>query len=120
MSISTRSCCSTSYGSGMASKASPHARRTGGVPANTRADVRKDSQTVKKAWENELKGRIQAYPGTVDDFITNLVPCTTPFTFDPAAKWVFWAYKPEVGKEVSSYPHLVRRSARRTRSCLCR
>ncbi|KAH9855743.1 hypothetical protein C2E23DRAFT_893185 [Lenzites betulinus] len=85
MSISTRSCCSTSYGS----------------------DVRKDSQTVKKAWENELKGRIQAYPGTVDDFITNLVPCTTPFTFDPAAKWVFWAYKPEVGKEVSSYPHLL-------------
>lgn len=96
------------------------ARKTEGVPANTRADVLQNSQARGMGWENELKGRIQAYPDTVDDFITTLVPCATPFTFDQADKGAFWDYKPQEGQEVSSYPHLVRRSARRTRSCLCR
>ncbi|KAH9855751.1 hypothetical protein C2E23DRAFT_548717 [Lenzites betulinus] len=85
MSISTRSYHNTSYAS----------------------DVLQNGQVVGMGWENELKGRIHAYPGTVDDFITTLVPCATPFTFDQADKWVFWDYKPQAGKEVSSYPYLL-------------
>ncbi|KAH9855754.1 hypothetical protein C2E23DRAFT_548789 [Lenzites betulinus] len=85
MSISTRSYHNTSYAS----------------------DVLQNSQARGMGWENELKGRIHAYPGTVDDFITTLVPCTTPFTFDQADKGAFWDYKPQEGQEVSSYPHLL-------------
>ncbi|KAH9849646.1 hypothetical protein C2E23DRAFT_356433 [Lenzites betulinus] len=85
MSISTRSCCSTSYES----------------------DVLRDSKAVRKGWENELKGHIQAFPGTIDNFITILVPCTEPFAFDQTAKDAFSNYKPQAGKEVESYPHLL-------------
>ncbi|KAI0636326.1 hypothetical protein C8Q77DRAFT_1156006 [Trametes polyzona] len=71
------------------------------------SDVKQDSRRVKKGWEDELKDRIQVFPGTVQEFIDTLLPCSTPFVATPEVLNAFWAYNTHQGDEVSSYPALL-------------
>ena len=95
----------------MASSASPHKFKSSPQPPNTRADVVKDSNTVKHGWASELKDRINLFPGQPDAFIDTLLPCSTPFPDDADhsdLKDAFKDYNPGAGKELAEYPNLVR------------
>ncbi|KAJ8488342.1 hypothetical protein ONZ51_g3606 [Trametes cubensis] len=94
----------------MASSASPHKFKSSPQPPNTRADVVKDSNTVKHGWASELKDRINLFPGQPDAFIDTLLPCSTPFPDDADhsdLKDAFKDYNPGAGKELAEYPNLL-------------
>lgn len=116
MSISTASICNPaalSSGEGM-SKATPHSVGSISV-ANGPADVRKGSNIVHDAWCSEIRGRINPFDGSVEQFYDILVPCSTPYPVPEFPSLVpqknkpgpFAKFHPAKEGEVKSYPQLV-------------
>ncbi|KAI9069100.1 hypothetical protein FKP32DRAFT_1671660, partial [Trametes sanguinea] len=96
--------------SGMASKSTPLKVKSLPTHVVTRADVPGHTQAVKDGWASELKERLLIYPGQAEEFINELLPCSTPFpdNDDPTTlRDAFSEYEPVKGREVASYPALI-------------
>ncbi|KAH9847665.1 hypothetical protein C2E23DRAFT_787100 [Lenzites betulinus] len=107
MSISTCSyCTSSSYSSGMATIQSTPRRLCGQNIAKSHADVLQASRANQIGWEGELSGRILSYGRDVNQFIDDLVPCSTPFTRNDNLSEAFSNYQPGAGREVQECPNV--------------
>lgn len=91
---------------GMASEKTPHCKRSISI-ANAPQDVAQNLQ-VNQCWENELRGRIQIFSATVEEYLDTVVPCSTAYTAVNIPSTVFSSFKPAKGKETRSYGPLVR------------
>ncbi|KAH9902362.1 hypothetical protein C8Q73DRAFT_633301 [Cubamyces lactineus] len=84
----------------MVSKTTPTKERGSTYTANTRSDIHYQRDAVKDGWGDELSGRICEYPGTVSQFIDNLMPCSAPFTPSANLNNAFARYDPQPVQEV--------------------
>ncbi|RPD54991.1 hypothetical protein L226DRAFT_575346 [Lentinus tigrinus ALCF2SS1-7] len=97
------SACSSS---GMAeSKATPH-KHKGPRYANGKADVYSTGASAQGGWASELDGRILVADIPLEQYLDNMVPCSSPYesadiTLDPNA---FSEYQPGKGLEVQCTP----------------
>ncbi len=111
MSISTTyigtSTCRSVSSAGMASYATTRSARSAST-ANTPAQVLQTSPVVYDGWKAELSGRIHIYPGRTTDFIDTFVPSSHSYTLTDDVTGAFSQYRSRKGKEVKSYPGLVR------------
>ncbi|KAI9001498.1 hypothetical protein BD414DRAFT_574923 [Trametes punicea] len=73
------------------------------------SDVRRDSQAVKQGWAKELEDRVLLFPGSVTEFIDELLPCSVPFEDDDPAyvDGGFANYNPVVDQEMKECSYLL-------------
>lgn len=113
MSISSTSICSLSCSSGSSGMedtfTTPRQNKACDNP-NAPADRKATGDTSQKSWRDEITGRIHFFPGSFEQFLEDLVPCSAPYTLDDDLSHAFDEYVPVKGQEVSSYGGLVSRS----------